>query len=87
MFITPNQINKIPQTFKGISKVRLVLERKNLIDYALLYCEVNKNSSETDLNIKNFFKNEFKINTEVEFVDEGSISNDGIVIEDKRVNN
>ena len=37
--------------------------------------------------IKAFFKSQFKLNIRVNFVNEGNIVNDGIIIEDKRDKN
>ncbi len=86
LFITPRQINKIVQAFKEISKVRLVIERKELADYPTLLCEIKGINQSIEENVNNFIKREFKLNINISLVKNGTIPNDGIVIEDKRDN-
>tara|TARA_B100000902_G_scaffold397198_1_gene460266 strand:+ start:399 stop:1664 length:1266 start_codon:yes stop_codon:yes gene_type:complete len=87
LFITPNQVGMVLKKFNDILKVRLVIDRKDLLDYAILYCEVKEEVSLDTEIVKSFFKQEFKLNIKVELVSKDTISNDGIVIEDKRNNN
>ena len=87
LFITPNQVGMVLKKFNDILKVRLVIDRKDLLDYAILYCEVKEEASIDTEIVKSFFKQEFKLNIKVELVSKDTISNDGIVIEDKRNNN
>ena len=84
LFITPNQVNKITDNFKAISKVRLVINKKNFLDDPKLICEVNSSKNINKTEIKEFFKEKFKLNVHVEIVEKGIIANDGIVIEDRR---
>ena len=87
LFITPNQVGMVLKKFNDILKVRLVIDRKDLLDYAILYCEVKEEASIDTEIVKSFFKQEFKLNIKVELVSKDTIRNDGIVIEDKRNNN
>ena len=87
LFITPNQVGMVLKKFNDILKVRLVIDRKDLLDYAILYCEVKEEASLDTEIVKSFFKQEFKLNIKVELVSKDTINNDGIVIEDKRNNN
>ena len=87
LFITPNQINKVKQRFKEIFKVRLIIDRKEMVDFATLQCETNRKDNQLEEKIKEFFKAESKLNVHIQIVEEMKIPNDGIVIEDKRSNN
>ena len=87
LFINPEQINQISKNFQNIIKSRLVIRTKNYLDSPDLQCEVRKNSESSAKDVQNFFKNQFKLNVNVNFVEEGEIPNDGIVIEDKRDHN
>ena len=49
-------------------------------------CIRDRNSIKEE-DIKVFFKSQFKLNIRVNFVNEGNIVNDGIIIEDKRNKN
>ena len=87
IFITPEQIHKLTNNFLEISKARLVIESKDFLDDPVLICEVNKRNNIQEEDIKAFFKSQFKLNIRVNFVNEGNIINDGIIIEDKRNKN
>jgi phenylacetate-CoA ligase len=86
LFITPIQVNKVTQYFKNIYKVRLVIDRKEMTDFATLQCESNIKDNQFKEKIKEFFKSEFKLNINIQIVEKMTIPNDGIVIEDKRSN-
>ena len=87
IFITPEQIHKLTNNFLEISKARLVIESKDFLDDPVLICEVNNRNNIQEEDIKAFFKSQFKLNIRVNFVNEGNIVNDGIIIEDKRNKN
>ena len=70
-----------------ISKARLVIESKDFLDDPVLMCEVNNRNNIQEEDVKAFFKSQFKLNIRVNFVNEGKIVNDGIIIEDKRNKN
>ena len=84
IFVTPDQINKITENFKEISKVKFVINTKELLDNGELFCETNIQDTELQNKVKEFFKSNFKLNIDVLFVKKGEILNDGLVIEDKR---
>ena len=87
LFITPSQVNRVTQTFKEIFKVRLIIDRKKMLDFATLQCESNIKDHQLEQKIKEFFSSEFKLNIHIQIVEKLTIPNDGIVIEDKRINN
>jgi phenylacetate-CoA ligase len=87
LFITPNQLTKITQAFKELFKVRLIIDRKEMVDIATLQCESNVKDHQLEGKIKEFFKSEFKLNIQIQIIEKNTIPNDGIVIEDKRSNN
>ena len=87
LFITPNQLTKITQAFKELFKVRLIIDRKEMVDIATLQCESNVQDHQLEEKIKEFFKSEFKLNIQIQIIEKNTIPNDGIVIEDKRSNN
>ena len=85
LFVTPEQINKLTNTYKEIIKARLVIESKDFLDDPVLVCEVKDINKTNEEEIKNFFKSQFKLNTRISLVEIGEIVNDGKVIEDKRI--
>ena len=87
IFVTPEQLNKVTNTFKEVIKVRLVIESKDFLDDPVLVCEVKGFNKINEEDIKIFFKSQFKLNIRVNFVETGGIVNDGKVIEDKRLKN
>ena len=87
LFITPEQINKITETFNSVIKARLVIHTKDFLDDPVLVCEIKNNTNVSEEEINIFFKSHFKLNIKIKFVKPGKILNDGIVIEDKRINN
>ncbi|RPH03789.1 MAG: phenylacetate--CoA ligase family protein [Alphaproteobacteria bacterium TMED93] len=87
IFVTPDQINKITDSFKEISKVKFVINTKELLDNGELFCETNIHDVELQNKVKEFFKSNFKLNINVSLVKKGDILNDGLVIQDKRVLN
>ena len=87
IFITPEQIHKLTSNFTKIVKARFVIESKDFLDDPDLVCEVKDKQSIKKDEIQTFFKSQFKLNTRINFVEKGTIANDGLVIEDKRNNN
>ncbi len=85
IFVTPNQINKITEHFKEVSKAKFIIHTKEFLDSGELLCETDIKDIELKNNIKEFFKNNFKLNINVSLVNKDEIINDGLVIEDKRV--
>ena len=87
IFVTPEQLNKVTNTFKEVIKARLVIESKDFLDDPVLVCEVKDFNKINEEDIKIFFKSQFKLNIRVNLVEIGKIANDGKVIEDKRIKN
>ena len=56
IFITPEQINKLINTFLQISKARLVIESKDFLDDPVLICEVNNRNNIQEEDIKAFLR-------------------------------
>ena len=84
IFITPTQVNKVLDSFKDISKVKLIINTKDFLDNGELLCETDSKDLELQNKIKDFFKNNFKLNVNISLVKRGEILNDGLVIDDKR---
>ena len=85
LFITPVQVNSVLKKFKEIIKVKLVITNENLTDEAVLICESKQLSEELETKVKNYFRENNKLNINVKIINIGKIANDGLVIEDKRV--
>ncbi len=85
IFVTPNQINKVAQNFKEVSKAKFIINTEDFLDSGELLCETDIKDIALKNKIEEFFKNNFKLNINVSLVNKGEILNDGLVIEDKRV--
>ncbi|GAA0404994.1 AMP-binding protein [Cocleimonas flava] len=84
MFIHPEQVDKVFKRHPELTKVRLVVSWENESDQLTLKCETDNASDELNSNISNSIREICKLRGEVEFVDIGSLPNDGTVIEDAR---
>ena len=84
IFVTPAQVNKVLDYFKDISKVKLIINTKDFLDHGELLCETDSKDLDLQNKIKEFFKNNFKLNVNISLVKRGGILNDGLVIDDKR---
>ncbi len=84
MFVRPEQINQIVQKHSEIERARLVIDWINESDQMTLYCESPQTSSDLKASIQSSIREVCKLRGEVEFVEPGSIKNDGVVIEDIR---
>jgi len=85
MFIHPEQVDKVFKRHEEITKARLVVEWKNESDQLTLKCETDQASDELNSKICDSIRQICKVRGDVEFVDLGSLANDGTVIEDARV--
>ena len=83
MFVHPEQILQLINKHTAVSKVRLVVSKKNHNDVVSLQCEVLPEYSSYET-IANSFKSLTKLNGIVELLPIGSLANDGVVIEDQR---
>ncbi len=84
MFVHPEQVDKVFKRHPELNKTRLVIEWQDQSDQLTLKCETNQASDELNSEICNSIREICKLRGEVEFVDVGSLPNDGTIIEDAR---
>jgi phenylacetate-CoA ligase len=90
MFVHPEQIEAVRQSFKKIVKVRLSVNQANHNDVMNLQCELNTDGyAESEVTqainkISQALKKITKLSGTVEIVAIGSLANDGKVIDDQR---
>ena len=84
MFVRPELINKIVKRHAELIRARLVIDWIDQADQMTLYCEINQPDDGLKQAIENSIRDVCKVRGEVEFVEPGSIKNDGIIIEDIR---
>jgi phenylacetate-CoA ligase len=83
MFVHPEQVAEIVRRHKSIIRARLVIERPASADQMTLLVEMGE-PAETAAAIAESAQSATKLRTEVTRVPEGSLPNDGKVIEDRR---
>ena len=83
MFVHPEQVAEIVRRHKSIIRARLVIERPASADQMTLLVEMGE-PAETSAAIAESAQSATKLRTEVTRVPEGSLPNDGKVIEDRR---
>ena len=89
MFIHPEQVDKVFKRHPELTKARLVVEWENESDQLTLKCETDQASEELNFDelnkaVCNSIRDICKLRGDVEFVDVGSLPNDGTIIEDAR---
>ncbi|MCF8467374.1 MAG: AMP-binding protein [Sneathiella sp.] len=84
MFVDPAQVAAVHKRHAEVKKVRLVITSENNIDAMTLQCELNGGSDELKSTIETNLQNLCKVRGSVVFVAEGSLANDGKVIDDAR---
>jgi phenylacetate-CoA ligase len=84
MFVRPEQIAKISNKIKNISKLRLVVGNVDHKDTIKMLVEVSKRENDFEKVVIDEIKAELKLRAEVEIVSKDEIPNDGLVIEDTR---
>lgn len=84
MFIHPEQVDKVFKRHPELSKVRLVVKWENESDQLTLNCETEQASEALNNAVCNSIRDICKIRANVEFVELGSLPNDGTIIEDAR---
>ncbi len=84
MFVHPEQVDKVFKRHPELSKVRLVVGWENESDQLTLKCETDQASKELNNSVCNSIRDICKVRGDVEFVDTGSLPNDGTIIEDAR---
>jgi phenylacetate-coenzyme A ligase PaaK-like adenylate-forming protein len=83
MFVHPEQVAEIVRRHKSVIRARLVIERPASADQMTLLVEMGE-PAETAAAIAESAQSATKLRTEVTRVPEGSLPNDGKVIEDRR---
>tara|TARA_B100000686_G_scaffold345035_1_gene428817 strand:+ start:19808 stop:21028 length:1221 start_codon:yes stop_codon:yes gene_type:complete len=84
MFVRPEQVAKIVKSNKEINKARLVVGNVDHKDTLKLLVETsNDNAKLFDL-LEELARSELKLRAEIELVNNDSLPNDGLVIEDTR---
>ncbi len=84
MFVTPSQIADVAGRHREIGKARLVVDQKDGQDRMTLVCEVAGGDEALAAAIAETLHSLCGLKGEVELTEEGSLANDGLVIEDKR---
>lgn len=84
MFVHPEQVDKVFKRHPELTRARLVIEWLNESDQLTLKCETNQASDELNSAICSSIREVCKLRGEVEFVEVGSLPNDGVIIEDAR---
>ena len=84
MFVHPEHVAEVAKDFAGIDKLRFVVSRDNEQDVLSVKVESTKSDANLAEKIADKVRAVCKVRGEVEFVDLGSLPNDGIVIADER---
>jgi phenylacetate-CoA ligase len=83
MFIDPVQVDEIARRHKELGRLRLVVARSNEQDVMVLRAECTGDEALRNA-IAETVQSVCKVRGSVEFVDRGSLPNDGKVIADER---
>ena len=84
MFVHPAQINEVIKRHPQIVRARLVVDNDGISDIMTLQCESTEGSDNLAEAIANSIRDVCKLRGTAEFVDQGSLPNDGKVIDDVR---
>jgi phenylacetate-CoA ligase len=84
MFVTPSQVNEIVRRHREVRRARLVVEGEAGNDRMTLICEVAERPAGLAEAIVASIRDVTKLRGEVELAAQGSLPNDGKVIEDRR---
>lgn len=85
MFVHPGQVAGVITRHPEIKKARLVVDREDVNDVMTLQCECENGSDDLKSGITDSIREICKLRGVVEFVEIGSLPNDGKVIDDVRV--
>jgi phenylacetate-CoA ligase len=85
MFVHPRQVADVAKRFPALGRYRLVVEGEAGTDRLTLNLESAETGEALAQGVKDAFQSACKLKTEVAFHAPGSLPNDGIVIQDKRV--
>jgi phenylacetate-CoA ligase len=84
MFVTPSQVAEVLRRHPQVLRARLVVEGEAGADRMTLKCEVMERPEGLEKALVDAVREVTKLRAEVELVSQGSLPNDGKVIEDKR---
>jgi phenylacetate-CoA ligase len=84
MFVHPSQVAEVMKRHPEISRVRLVVTRKETNDVMTLLCEVASGGDGLTDGIAESLQSCCKLKGNVEIVAPGTIARDGVIIEDQR---
>lgn len=87
MFVHPEQVEKVRLAHPQIQKVKLIVSQKNHNDTMTLQCEVDVAEQATEIllgEVRESLKDITKLSGEIEFINTGSLADDGKVIDDQR---
>lgn len=84
MFIHPEQVAETIKRHPEVTRARLVVDAIDAKDHPVLKCEVSLESDALKTAIAESFQAVCKVRGQVDFVDSGSLPNDGKVIDDIR---
>ncbi|MCB1754206.1 MAG: AMP-binding protein [Gammaproteobacteria bacterium] len=84
MFVHPQQVDKIVKRHPEILKARLVVSNPDNKDSLVLQCETSSPSDNLGEAVQASIREVIKLRSEVEIVAQGSLANDGKVIDDIR---
>ena len=84
MFVRPEQVAKIVKSNKEINKARLVVGNIDHKDTLKLLVEMSSDNGQFSDLLEELARAELKLRAEIELVNNDSLPNDGLVIEDTR---
>ena len=84
MFVTPKQVGEIVRRHPEIAKARLVIAGATGNDSMTLKCEVKNEGEALKAALVASIRDVTKLRGDIEFLPEGSLPNDGKVIDDTR---
>ena len=84
MFVHPSQVNEVVKRHPQINRARLVVDNDGTSDIMVLQCEASDGSDSLAEAIANSIRDICKLRGSAKFVDQGSLPNDGKVIDDVR---
>jgi len=84
MFVRPEQVAKIVKSNKEINKARLVVGNIDHKDTLKLLVETSSDNAQFSNLLEELARAELKLRAEIELVNNDSLPNDGLVIEDTR---
>ncbi|MFZ0485531.1 MAG: hypothetical protein WAL83_00900, partial [Arenicellales bacterium] len=84
MFVHPSQVNDVVKRYPEIIRARLVVNSRDGQDFMTLRCETAGRGEQMVEEVVRTLREVCKLRGEVEFVQPGTLPNDGKVIDDVR---